>query len=150
MAPESPETSTYIEAWLNGPNGHPFYTRTYLPSSPSPTSPSTSTSTSTSTAAPPPPKAVLLFVHGFADHISRYEDVHPRWAQRGIAVFAYDMRGFGRTALDDAHRSPDAAYGKTSRAAEHADLSFWVRHVRATFPKAPIFVMGHSAVSAEC
>ena len=122
--------ATFTEAWLDGPDGHRFYTRTYPP------------------ASTPQPKAVLLFVHGFADHISRYEDVHPRWAQRGIAVFAYDMRGFGRTALDDAHRSPDEAYGKTSRAAEHADLSFWVRHVRATFPKAPIFVMGHSAVSA--
>ncbi|KAI0706362.1 alpha beta-hydrolase [Earliella scabrosa] len=119
--------ATFTEAWLDGPDGHRFYTRTYPP------------------ASSPQPKAVLLFVHGFADHISRYEDVHPRWAQRDIAVFAYDMRGFGRTALDDAHRSPEAAYGKTSRAAEHADLSFWVRHVRATFPKAPIFVMGHSA-----
>ena len=124
-------STAFREAWLDGPDGHRFYTRTY------PTTPPGA-----------PPKAVVLFLHGFMDHLARYETVHACWARRGIAVFAYDMRGFGRTALDDAHRSPDAAYGKTSRAAEHADLSFWVRHVRATFPKAPIFVMGHSAVSA--
>ena len=85
MPPESSESetppSTYTEAWLNGPNGHPFYTRTYLPgpSSPSPSSPSSpdpsSPSTNTSTTAAPP-KAVLLFVHGYNDHIARHADTH--------------------------------------------------------------------------
>ena len=133
MADASPPTPTYTEAWLPGPSGTQFYTRTYAP--------------------PPsagPPKAAILFIHGFVEHCARYEWAHGALAAQGVAVFTYDQRGFGRTALDDAHRSPDAAYGKTSRAAEHADLSFWVRHVRATFPKAPIFVMGHSAVSVEC
>ncbi|KAH9903032.1 lysophospholipase [Cubamyces lactineus] len=144
MAPEPSETPTYIEAWLNGPNGHPFYTRTYLPSSPSPTS--TSTSTSTSTAAPPPPKAVLLFVHGYNDHIARHADTHAAFAQRGLAVFAYDMRGFGRTALDEAHRAAGEGFGRTSRALELEDLEWWVRYVARVHARgAPIFLMGYSS-----
>ena len=121
--------ATFTEAWLDGPDGHRFYTRTYPPLS------------------SPQPKAVLLFVHGFADHISRYEDVHPRWAQRDIAVFAYDMRGFGRTALDAAHRSPGAKYGRTTRALELQDLEWWILHVAREYPALPIFIMGYSAVS---
>lgn len=121
---------TFTEAWLDGADGHQFYTRTYA-------------------AASSRPKAVLIFVPGFADHISRYETIHPRFAERGISVFAYDMRGFGRTALDEEHRSPDEAYGKTSRAKELGDLEWWVRYVRRTYPDAPIFIMGHSAVSLE-
>lgn len=120
-------SKSYIEAWLDGRDGHHFYTRTY---------PATS-----------PQKAVLVFVHGFADHISRYEDVHPRFAAHGITVFAYDMRGFGRTALDEAHRSAGELYGKTSRPLELGDLDWWVNHVANTYPDVPIFVMGHSAVS---
>ncbi|KAI0759681.1 lysophospholipase [Trametes elegans] len=119
-------TAVFTEEWLDGFDGHHFYTRTYP-------------------AAPGPTKAVLVFVHGFADHIGRYEDVHPRFAQRGIAVFAYDMRGFGRTALDAAHRSPDEFYGKTSRALELADLEWWVKRAHTAFPGAPIFLMGYSA-----
>ncbi|KAL1949729.1 hypothetical protein VTO73DRAFT_8610 [Trametes versicolor] len=119
-------TAQFTEAWIDGFDGHHFYTRTYVPPS-------------------GPPKAVLVFVHGFADHIGRYEDVHPRFAQRGIAVFAYDMRGFGRTALDETHRSADEYYGKTSRPLELADLEWWVKHVSRTMPKTPIFVMGYSA-----
>ncbi|KAI0687842.1 lysophospholipase [Cerioporus squamosus] len=118
----------YTEAWLDGIDGHSFYTRTYA-----------------AAAASSNPKAILVFVHGFADHISRYERIHPQFAQRGITVFAYDMRGFGLTALDVEHRSPDEAYGKTSRAVELSDLEWWVRYVRRTYPGMPIFVMGHSA-----
>ncbi|KAI8969876.1 lysophospholipase [Trametes punicea] len=116
--------STFSEAWLDGFDGHKFYTRTY-PADPA--------------------KAVVIFVHGFADHIGRYEDVHPRFAQRGFTVFAYDMRGFGRTALDPEHRSPDEYYGKTSRPLELNDLQWWVHHVARTYPKTPIFIMGYSA-----
>ncbi|PIL32215.1 hypothetical protein GSI_05460 [Ganoderma sinense ZZ0214-1] len=118
-------SKSFTEAWLDGRDGHHFYTRTY---------PATSAQ-----------KAVLVFVHGFGDHITRYEDIHPRFAAHGITVFAYDMRGFGRTALDEEHRSADELYGKTSRPTELGDLDWWVNHVAKTYPDVPIFVMGHSA-----
>lgn len=116
------------EAWLDTPVGHRFYTRTYQ-----------------ADAA----RAVLIFVHGFADHISRYENIHTHFARRGITVFAYDLRGFGRTALDETNRSSDEYYGKTSRLLEHGDLEHWVHHISRTYPDKPIFVMGHSAVSSS-
>ncbi|KAJ3019074.1 hypothetical protein NUW54_g178 [Trametes sanguinea] len=122
--PAIPASSVCSEAWLSGPAGHRFYTRTY---------------------AADKVKAVVLFVHGFADHISRYEDAHTQFAQRGIAVFAYDLRGFGRTALDIENRSPDESYGKTSRQLEINDLQFWINYVAGKFPTKPIFLLGYSA-----
>ncbi|KAI0649103.1 lysophospholipase [Trametes meyenii] len=116
---------TYTESWLDGPDGHRFYTRTY--------------------AATGPPKAVLLFVHGYNDHIARHADTHAAFARRGVEVFAYDMRGFGRTALDEAHRSPGEAFGKTSRREEVRDLEWWVRRLAGKHAGTPIFVMGYSA-----
>ncbi|OSD06579.1 lysophospholipase [Trametes coccinea BRFM310] len=117
----------YTEAWLDGPEAHPFYTRTY-PSS-----------------ASGPPKAVLLFIHGYNDHISRHADTHAELARRGLVVFAYDMRGFGRTALDEERRSPDEAFGRTNRLVEVRDLEWWVRHVAKAHEGLPIFLMGYSS-----
>lgn len=118
-------TTPYTEAWLPGFDGHQFYTRTWPAES---------------------PKAVTLYVHGFGDHIGRYDHIHVRWPQHGITLFAYDLRGFGRTALDEAHRSPDASYGKTSRDLELADVEWWIEHVAKAYPGLPIFLMGYSAV----
>ena len=128
LAPVAMPGSSYIEAWLAGPDGHSFYTRTY---------PATF------------PKAVLLFAHGFRDHIGRHEDVHAAFAQRHVSVFAYDLRGYGRTALDPSNRSPGASYGKTTRAQEFADLEWWIKHVADMNQRLPLFLMGYSAVSTR-
>lgn len=121
------DTNPWKEEWLAGPGGHQFYTRTYAPST--------------------KPKAVVLFVHGFAEHIGRYEHVHVNYPKKGIVVFAYDQRGFGKTALD-AKRSKDSAYGKTSWKDQLGDAEFWVHHLRAKkeWEGVPIFLMGHSMV----
>ena len=120
-----PPSSTCTEAWLPGFDGTKFYTRTWAASS---------------------PKAVTLYLHGFADHIARYDEVHTVWASRGVTVFAYDLRGFGRTALDDAHKSPASAYGRTSTALELRDVEFWADHAASAHPGLPLFLMGYSAV----
>lgn len=115
----------YDEAWLPGYDGHQFYTRTWRAADPT---------------------AVVLYVHGFADHISRYDDVHCAWPQRGVTLFTYDLRGYGKTAFDTEHRSPDAAYGRTSRKHELSDLQWWLEHVVRQFPNLPLFLVGYSAV----
>ena len=120
-------SSTFTEAWLPGPGDHKFYTRTYTPEH-------------------TPYRAVVLSVHGFAEHITRHESEHAAWAARGFVLFAYDHRGFGRTALDTAHKSPGAAYGKTSQRHLLRDLEFWVRHVHAQYPTLKIYLMGQSMV----
>ncbi|KAK7691823.1 hypothetical protein QCA50_005227 [Cerrena zonata] len=118
-------SSLYTETWLPGPDGHQFYTRTY--------------------AAPAPgPKAVILFVHGFAEHVGRYEHVHIDYPKRGITLFSYDQRGFGRTALDTAHKSKDASFGKTSWNWQLGDIEWWAKHLTKEYPGKPIFLMGHS------
>jgi acylglycerol lipase len=89
---------------------------------------------------------VLVFVHGYIEHIGRYESLHTRWASKGVAVLAYDMRGFGRTALDD-HRSKDSAYGLTGGATERMlDLEWALKYAKNGFPGVPLFLMGHSMV----
>ncbi|KAI0076518.1 lysophospholipase [Panus rudis PR-1116 ss-1] len=118
-------SSLYTETWLAGPDGHQFYTRTY--------------------AAPAPgPRAVILFVHGFAEHIGRYEHVHIDYPKRGITLFSFDQRGFGRTALDKEHRSKDASYGKTSWKYQSGDIEWWAKYLTKEYPGVPLFLMGHS------
>ncbi|KAI0700467.1 lysophospholipase [Cytidiella melzeri] len=118
----------YTESWLQGPFSTSFYTRLY--------NPPTST----------PLCAVLVFAHGYLEHIGRYTDAHAKWASRGIAVFAYDERGFGRTALDKEHKSPGSVYGRTGGMKERmSDLEWAIKHARALFSgEVPLFLMGHS------
>ncbi|OSD07714.1 lysophospholipase [Trametes coccinea BRFM310] len=113
----------FIEEWQPGHDGVQFYTRTYPAAS---------------------PRAVLLLVHGFAEHIGRYEWAHARCAHNGITVFAFDQRGFGRTALDSAHKSKGSSYGKTDLHSQMRDIEWWLQHLRNEYPSLPIFAMGHS------
>ena len=115
----------FIEAWLAGADGHQFYTRTY---------PATY------------PKAVVLYVHGFAEHIGRYEHVFVQYPPRGITIFAFDQRGFGRTVLDLGHKSKDSTYGKTNWHLQLRDIEFFARYLAKEFPDVPLFLMGHSMV----
>jgi len=42
------------------------------------------------------PKAVILALHGFNDYSNAFTEAAEWWAQRGIATYAPDQRGFGR------------------------------------------------------
>lgn len=115
---------SFTEAWLEGPSSTSFYTRTYKTES---------------------PKAVLVFVHGFAEHIGRYGHIHPRFAEAGITVFAFDQRGFGKTALDNEHKSKNSKYGQTSWPDQFLDIEWAIKHAKETYAaNLPIFIMGHS------
>jgi acylglycerol lipase len=117
----------YIEAWLPGPSNTQFYTRTY---------PSKHT----------PPKAYLVFLHGFIEHIARHTHIHTALAARGITVFAYDLRGYGRTALDVEKRSEGSKYGRSSWEALLGDCEWAVKRVREEAGGGKVFLMGHSMV----
>ncbi|KAG6879131.1 hypothetical protein C0992_004948 [Termitomyces sp. T32_za158] len=123
-------SAVYSELWLSGPKATKFYTRTYTPNS--------------------TPRAALVFLHGFAEHVGRYTHFHPLLSQHEIAVFAFDQRGFGKTALDtEGNKSKDSAYGKTSWSEQMMDISWAVEHARKTFSGVPTFLMGHSMGGAE-
>ncbi len=44
-----------------------------------------------------PARAHVLLVHGIAEHAGRYRHVGSRLASAGIATWAFDLRGFGRS-----------------------------------------------------
>ncbi|KAG1758353.1 alpha beta-hydrolase [Suillus occidentalis] len=116
--------AAFLESWLVGPQHTQFYTRTYRPASTT--------------------KAVVIFVHGFIEHVARYEHVFPAWSARGLAVFAYDQRGFGRTALDMERKSKESSYGKTSWKEQFQDIEWAVNHAKSEFGSIPVFLYGHS------
>lgn len=43
------------------------------------------------------PRAVVLIVHGIAEHCGRYEHVARQFVANGISVVGYDQRGFGES-----------------------------------------------------
>jgi acylglycerol lipase len=117
--------SSLTEAWLSGPKSSSFYTRTYQPNG--------------------SPRGVVVFIHGFTEHVARYEHVHRRWADRGFVVFTFDQRGFGRTALDP-KKSSGAVYGRTGDADQISDIEWALRVAQESNPTVPLFLMGHSMV----
>ncbi|KAF9012585.1 alpha beta-hydrolase [Cyathus striatus] len=118
--------STPVESWLIGPSNTQIYTVTYTPSQ--------------------PPIAVVLFIHGFAEHVHRYAHFHPLLASRGIAVFAFDQRGFGRTALD---KEKGSGYGRTSWEDQMRDIEWAVGVVREKWEGVKVVLMGHSMGGGE-
>lgn len=46
---------------------------------------------------PRPPRAVILALHGYNDYGNAFDLPATRWAEKGIATYAYDQRGFGES-----------------------------------------------------
>ena len=81
------------------------------------------------------PWAVVVGVHGFNDYANAFHLAAPYWASQGIATWAYDQRGFGR--------SPDrGVYGGDKLMTE--DLRTFIALVHARFPHALVAVAGES------
>ncbi|ORY21097.1 Alpha/Beta hydrolase protein [Naematelia encephala] len=66
--------------WVLGPEDTPFYTLRWSPASEK-------------------PKAYILFIHGFSEHIARYDSLFRRLASAPyyLHITAFDQRGHGRT-----------------------------------------------------
>lgn len=81
------------------------------------------------------PRAVVVALHGMNDHSAAFRLAGPWWAERGVATYAYDQRGFG------------AAPGRGVWAGEGRmveDLRMVVALVRTRHPDVPIAVVGES------
>ena len=84
-------------------------------------------------------------MHGFSDHINRYYELFPSLAARGIVVYGFDQRGWGRSVRG---RADWGVTGPTSLVM--ADLARFLEAKIAEEPvDAPMFVMGHSMGGAE-
>ncbi|KAF4553985.1 Serine aminopeptidase-like protein 3 [Elsinoe fawcettii] len=102
-------------------DGLQLYTKTYLAS---------------------PETARLLFLHGFSDHSGNYTDLHPYLASRGISVYSFDQRGWGRSVPSPSHRG---LTGPTPQVM--ADITSLLRTLLPS--PVPVFLMGHSMGGAE-
>jgi alpha-beta hydrolase superfamily lysophospholipase len=93
---------------------------------------------------PQAPAACLIVLHGLAEHCGRYEVPIASVAASGIACFAYDQRGHGR--------SPGSR-ADIERFSQYADDFATIRAgISARYPQLPIFLWGHSlgSVVAIC
>ena len=83
-----------------------------------------------------PPKAVLLLVHGLADHSSRFQTFVEYFVERDYAIAALDLRGHGKSG---------GARGYINRFDNFlADLELFNKQVHQDFPGEKIFPVGHS------
>ncbi len=81
------------------------------------------------------PSAILLAVHGFNDYSNAFTDAGAWWAERGIATYAPDQRGFGNSAYRGLWPGGD-------RLAE--DVIELSRILRRRHPDTPLFWLGES------
>jgi alpha-beta hydrolase superfamily lysophospholipase len=82
------------------------------------------------------PRAILLGVHGFGDYSRNYLDIPaPLFTSQGVALFAYDQRGFGA--------GPNRGYwaGADTLVADAIEVA---RLLRARYPGVPLYMMGES------
>lgn len=83
-----------------------------------------------------PPRSVIVIVHGYAEHSSRYSDLATHFVQQGHAVQTYDHRGHGRSAGRRAYVHAFDDY--------LGDLGAFLDSVRRRFEGVPEFLFGHS------
>lgn len=83
------------------------------------------------------PKAVLIIVHGLAEHIGRYEHLSAYFSARGFAVYGMDHRGHGRS---------EGLKGHVERFDRFlTDLRTFHGMVSGFHPGKMVFLIGHSA-----
>ncbi len=81
------------------------------------------------------PSAVVLALHGFNDYSNAFAKPGAYLAGKGIAVYAYDQRGFGR--------APNPG-GWAGRAAMVDDLDTAAALIEAKYPGLPFYLLGES------
>jgi alpha-beta hydrolase superfamily lysophospholipase len=82
-----------------------------------------------------PPRAIILGLHGFNDYAGAFRDVAPVFAAAGIAVYAYDQRGFGG--------APHKGLWPGSKRLRKDALAF-AKALRARSPETPLYLLGLS------
>ncbi|MGY4492927.1 alpha/beta hydrolase [Pseudomonas sp. TE3610] len=88
-----------------------------------------------------PPRAVVLLAHGMAEHGGRYGRLGQALADAGVALYAPDLRGHGRTAEGGVlgHYADRNGWNSVLD-----DLALLSRHIRQAHPASPLFLLGHS------
>ncbi len=88
-----------------------------------------------------PLKAIVLAAHGFNDYSKAFDEVPgapgvgPFLAERGIAVYAYDQRGFGEAPHTGLWAGGDVMAD---------DFADFARVLKSAYPDTPLFALGES------
>jgi alpha-beta hydrolase superfamily lysophospholipase len=82
-----------------------------------------------------PAEAVILALHGFNDYSKGFAAPGKGMARRGFIFYAYDQRGFGRTAEPGIWAGQDRMID---------DLRIAARLIKARHPDLPLFLLGES------
>jgi alpha-beta hydrolase superfamily lysophospholipase len=83
------------------------------------------------------PRGVVVIVHGFNSHSGMYTWVADQLVAKGLAVYALDLRGRGKS---DGERFYVAKFSDYVD-----DVAAFVKMAKAQEPGLPVFVLGHSA-----
>jgi alpha-beta hydrolase superfamily lysophospholipase len=82
------------------------------------------------------PRAILLVVHGIAEHSGRYTNLVNYFVPKGYAVYYFDLRGHGKS---------DGKRSYVERFSYYLDdLQTFYNLVRTENPNTKIFMVGHS------
>ena len=82
-----------------------------------------------------PPRAVMLALHGYGDCRHAFNLAGPWLAKRGLALFAYDQRGFGETVSRGEWPGTETLI---------LDLGDAITALRESYPGRPLVVIGES------
>jgi acylglycerol lipase len=89
---------------------------------------------------PEEPTAVVVGLHGMNDYANAFHVAAPVWAEQGIATYAFDQRGYGRSP----NRGVWAGQDLIKR-----DVATFIGLVRARHPGATLTVVGESMGGAD-
>ncbi|KAI8636808.1 Alpha/Beta hydrolase protein [Parasitella parasitica] len=108
---------TVVNEWIQTADKNEIYTKTWK-----------------TTAAP---IANLVMIHGFGEHIGRYDRLFSFFATQGIECHGYDQRGWGETGKKTSQFGNNQGYDTALKDIDNAVL----KHKRQDIP---LFLMGHS------
>lgn len=80
-------------------------------------------------------KGVIVALHGMNDYANAFHLASPVWSRQGIATYAFDQRGFGRSVGRGLWAGPELMI---------EDLRQFVQLVRQRHPEVPLTVVGES------
>jgi acylglycerol lipase len=83
------------------------------------------------------PRGVVVIVHGFNSHSGQYLWAAEQFTKNGLAVYALDLRGRGR--------SEGERYYVEKMEDYTGDVEKLVRTAKSENPELPVFLLGHSA-----